>query len=112
MTRTSRTSGKTARPGRAEGHSFAVGQMVRMSGGFTGLNARIGDLYQVTGQLPPNGSGPQYRIRNDAEIYERVASENNLEPAEHPSTEPLIAERASSLPSAVAAAGSHRARQP
>jgi len=55
-----------------------------MSGGFLGLNARVGDVYKVTARLPSNGSELQYRLQSDAEIYERVMAENSLESAEFP----------------------------
>lgn len=55
-----------------------------MSGGFLGLNVRVGDVYKVTVRLPSNGSEIQYRIQSDAEIYERVMAENFLESAEFP----------------------------
>lgn len=63
-------------------HRFAIGQKVRMSGGFAGLNTRTGDVYQITGKLPPLGSDPQYRIRSESEAFERVSTEGRLEPAD------------------------------
>lgn len=60
-------------------HLFTVGQTVRLKGGF-GRQAQTGDIYHVTATLPPNGGSPQYRIRNDAERHERVATQNTLEP--------------------------------
>jgi hypothetical protein len=58
-------------------HSFAVGQSVRLNGGFL----RSGTIYQITARLPPVGDSPQYRIRNDEEKFERVARQSELEPS-------------------------------
>ena len=54
---------------------FAVGQAVRLKGGF----GRSPYIYHITGTLPPSGDLPQYRIRNVDEHYERVATEDQLE---------------------------------
>jgi hypothetical protein len=90
MTAANRRSTKaTGRSTRVDGHRFAVGEKVRMSGGFLGLNARVGDVYKVTARLPSNGSELQYRIRSDAEIYERVMTESGLETAQPPHAETL-----------------------
>jgi hypothetical protein len=56
-------------------HLFAVGQTVRLNGGFL----RSGTIYQITARLPPIGDTPQYRIRNDDEKFERVARQSELE---------------------------------
>jgi hypothetical protein len=56
-------------------HLFAVGQAVRLNGGFL----RSGTIYQITARLPPIGDSPQYRIRNDDEKFERVARQSELE---------------------------------
>ncbi|MEO3388055.1 hypothetical protein [Mesorhizobium sp. CAU 1741] len=60
-------------------HVFAVGQMVRIKGGF-GRPAQASDVYQITARLPPRGNSPQYRIRNDEERHERVTTQDDLEP--------------------------------
>ncbi|WP_144706257.1 hypothetical protein [Aminobacter sp. J44] len=73
---------RTARPTRREAptHLFTVGQTVRLKGGF-GKPALPADIYHITCTLPPRGDSPQYRIRNDDERYERVTTQDNLEPA-------------------------------
>ncbi len=63
----------------APAHIFAVGQSVRLKGGFKGP-ALPEEVYQVTATLPLTGDLPQYRIRNDDERYERVATQDSLEP--------------------------------
>ena len=70
---------RTARPARQEvpTHLFAVGQAVRLKGGFGSLPA---DIYHVTATLPPTGDSPQYRIRNDDERHERMTTQDSLEP--------------------------------
>jgi hypothetical protein len=59
-------------------HLFTTGQIVRLKRGF-GLQSQSADTYRITGTLPPKGDLQQYRIRNDAEHYERVATQDNLE---------------------------------
>lgn len=72
-----------ARPPRreAQSHLFAVGQTVRLKGGF-GRIAQATDLYQITATLPPRGTALQYRIRSDEERHERVATQDSLEPVD------------------------------
>ncbi|MEZ0212522.1 MAG: hypothetical protein ACAH27_06165 [Xanthobacteraceae bacterium] len=60
-------------------HSFTVGQAVRLKGGFGVYASRFGDIYRITGTLPPIGASPQYRIRNEKEQHERVTTEDSLE---------------------------------
>ena len=60
-------------------HLFTTGQTVRLKGGF-GLQSQSADIYRITGTLPPRGNSQQYRIRNDGEHYERVATQDSLEP--------------------------------
>lgn len=57
-------------------HIFAPGQAVRLRDGLW----RSGKVYLVTAQLPPIGQSPQYRIRNDDERFERMTTEENLDP--------------------------------
>jgi hypothetical protein len=59
-------------------HLFTTGQIVRLKGGF-GLQSQSADTYRVTAMLPPRGDSQQYRIRNEAEHYERVATQDSLE---------------------------------
>ena len=64
----------------AAAHLFATGQIVRLKGGFA-LPSQSVVTYRITATLPPTGNSPQYRIRNDDELYERVATQESLEPA-------------------------------
>lgn len=59
-------------------HLFKVGQSVRFKGGF-GQQSQAGEIYHITGTLPPSGDSPQYRVRNDSERHERVTRQDNLE---------------------------------
>jgi hypothetical protein len=59
-------------------HLYAVGQAVRLKGGFAQRSQAPG-LYHVTRTLPPQGESPQYRVRNDYEGHERLASQSELE---------------------------------
>lgn len=56
-------------------HLFSTGQSVRLK------NAVLlaGAVYRITASLPPSGASPQYRIRNENETFERMASEADLE---------------------------------
>jgi hypothetical protein len=56
-------------------HSFTLGQAVRLKSAL----GQTGNIYLITAKLPPSGDSPQYRIRNDAEKFERMATEVNLE---------------------------------
>jgi hypothetical protein len=60
-------------------HLFAVGQTVRLKGGF-GSPVLPAGICHVTATLPPRGDSLQYRIRNDDERYERVTTQDSLEP--------------------------------
>lgn len=60
-------------------HLYTVGQAVRLRGSFTQRLQPAG-VYRITGMLPPEGASPQYRIRNDDERHERVATQDSLEP--------------------------------
>ncbi len=59
-------------------HRFAVGDQVRIKGGF-GAQPSDADMFRVTATMPPAGLSLQYRIRNEEERHERVAKEENLE---------------------------------
>lgn len=80
MTYTSarRPGARSTRPVAAT-HLFAVGQPVRLRGGFATLS-KTSDIYHIAAALPPRGDSLQYRIRNDDERHERVTTQDNLEP--------------------------------
>jgi hypothetical protein len=69
---------RSIRPAAAT-HLFAVGQAVRLRGSF-GTFPKTAEIYHVTATLPPRGDSLQYRIRNDDERHERVATQDSLEP--------------------------------
>jgi hypothetical protein len=60
-------------------HLFKVGQTVRFTGGLRNQATKISDIYHVTATLPPRDDVLQYRIRNEDERHERVATQDNLE---------------------------------
>lgn len=60
-------------------HLFAIGQVVRLRGGYSALTSPKGQIYNVTGKLPALGNLLQYRIRNETERHERVTTEDCLE---------------------------------
>lgn len=69
-----RPASRSQRPDTAT-HLFAVGQAVRLKGGF----GQAAGVYYVTATLPPSGDSPQYRIRNDGDRHERVTTQDKLE---------------------------------
>ncbi len=71
-----RARGSRWRAPQSPTHLFAIGQQVRLSG-----QRGPAETYQVIGTLPPRDNSPQYRVRNEEERYERVITENLLEPA-------------------------------
>jgi hypothetical protein len=80
---------RNARPIRYETatHLFTTGQTVRLKGGF-GQQSQSPHTYRITGTLPPKGDSQQYRMRNDAENYERVATQDSLEAVSIPPASP------------------------
>ena len=59
-------------------HRFDIGQSVTLASRF-GLSPKAPDSYRIIARLPARDNSPQYRIRNDDEKHERVATEDNLE---------------------------------
>jgi len=59
-------------------HRFAVGQSVHFRNRFH-LSDTAAGTYRITATLPERDNSPQYRIRNDHEPHERVATESALE---------------------------------
>lgn len=70
---------RTARhyPREDAAHAFAIGQSVRLKGGF---GRTPSEIFQVTATLPPRANSPQYRIRSEEERHERVTTQDDLEP--------------------------------
>lgn len=60
-------------------HLFHVGQLVRVKSR-VGVSPKTAGLFRITGTMPARDNSPQYRIRNDGECHERVATEDSLEP--------------------------------
>ncbi|KAB2950370.1 MAG: hypothetical protein F9K19_22305 [Rhizobiaceae bacterium] len=71
------------RPVRREtaSHLFSVGQTVRLKTGFATARPPS-SIFHITATLPPKMNSPQYRIRNDDERHERVATQDDLEPVD------------------------------
>lgn len=57
-------------------HLFALGQAVRLRDALRSAD----NIYLITARLPPSGDSPQYRIRNDSEMFDRMATQVSLEP--------------------------------
>jgi hypothetical protein len=73
-----RPSNPQPRRREASSHLFAVGQRVRLRSSF-GTFPKTSEIYQIIATLPPVGNSPQYRIRNDDERHERVATQDSIE---------------------------------
>lgn len=85
------------RPARSSAHErpshlFAVGQAVRLKSRVESPDM-LADIFHVTRTLPPLGTSPQYRIRNDDERHERVSSQNDLEAVPTTLTATTLVER-------------------
>ena len=63
---------------RALNHKFVVGELVRFTASNVSRPAASG-CFEVIRQLPSDGGERQYRIRNTAEAFERVARESQLD---------------------------------
>lgn len=64
-------------PSPAERHRFSVGDEVRVIS-TSGMWFKHGVEYRITAALPPQAGKLQYRIKNEAEPFERVVSESQL----------------------------------
>jgi hypothetical protein len=60
-------------------HAFKVGQAVRVRSEYLQRFQKV-EIYRIVGKLPPLGESPQYRIRSEGEPYERVVTQDKLEP--------------------------------
>ncbi len=59
-------------------HRYAVGQIVALKeSGVRRLEPGL--AFRIVAALPPRGTAPQYRIRNDDERHERMATQDELE---------------------------------
>ena len=59
------------------GHRYKIGASVSLTS-LRGMSRNEGAVYKVTAHLPSDGRHLQYRIRNAAELFERIATENEL----------------------------------
>ena len=60
-------------------HLYSVGQRVRMLGGGNRW-ARVESLCRIVVLRPHESGPPMYRVRSEAESYERVVAEIDLQP--------------------------------
>ncbi|MER9657556.1 hypothetical protein NKJ26_29565 [Mesorhizobium sp. M0152] len=93
--RTTSRMQRNARPVHREAatHLFDVGQAVRLKSG-TGTFPKAAEIYRATARLLPSGNSPQYRIRSDVELHERVATQDSLEPGDtSPGDSIMLSER-------------------
>ena len=60
-------------------HLYSVGQRVRMLGGGNRW-ARVESLCRIVVLMPHESGPPMYRVRSEAESYERVVAEIDLQP--------------------------------
>lgn len=73
-------------------HLFSIGQSVQLKGRIAGSRSP-GAVFQVTGTLPPKENSPQYRIRSENEVYERVTTQDDIEAITIPSSSAALLER-------------------
>lgn len=60
-------------------HRFELGQLVHLKS--NGIHRALdAERYCVTGLLPERDSIPQYRIRSETQVHDRVATEDSLTP--------------------------------
>ncbi|WP_428673356.1 hypothetical protein [Roseibium sp.] len=64
-------------PGAA--HRFTIGQIVRMKSRHPGRTVTPSDTFHITALLPFASEMPQYRIRSEQELHERVTTQDRLE---------------------------------
>lgn len=58
---------------------FSIGQSVRLLSGYGNPAQKLDDVYRITGLMPALGASFQYRLRQDSEAFERVATEDSLD---------------------------------
>ncbi len=61
----------------ASTHLFTIGQSVQLRSRLGGSRSPDG-IFQITATLPARGNSPQYRIRNDGELHERVTTQDDI----------------------------------
>lgn len=58
---------------------FSIGQSVRLVSGYGSPAQKTGDVYRITGLMPATDVSFQYRLRQDSDLFERVATEESLD---------------------------------
>lgn len=59
-------------------HLFEIGQLVFYTPDLVRPNASASGTYTIVGILPDDNTGHQYRIRSEAEGFDRIAKEHEL----------------------------------
>ncbi|MHA7775398.1 hypothetical protein [Roseibium sp. M-1] len=90
-----RPNGRNNTVRQVSGHRFKVGQLVRTMGIRPMVASNNTDAFRITALLPSVGGQPQYRIRNEREMHERVTTQDMLEPV-------LVSEKAQNNASLIA----------
>lgn len=73
-------------------HRYTVGQIVTLKeSGIRKLQQGL--AFRIVAALPARGTAPQYRIRNDEERHERMATQDELELVSMTSSSPSLLER-------------------
>lgn len=81
MPRTSRRRGVVAPRPPVPGHLFAVGQRVRLKSATFRIATSSTARFRVLATMPARDGSLQYRIRDAAETFDRVMTEDLLEAA-------------------------------
>lgn len=58
---------------------FSIGQSVRLFSGYGNPTQKLDEVYLITGLMPALGASFQYRVRQESEAFERVATEESLD---------------------------------
>ncbi|WP_332118706.1 hypothetical protein [Azorhizobium caulinodans] len=59
---------------------FSIGQSVRLLSGYGNPTRKLDEVYRITALMPAMDASFQYRLRQDGEAFERMATEESLDP--------------------------------
>ncbi|WP_425106530.1 hypothetical protein [Ancylobacter sp.] len=58
---------------------YSIGQSVRLLSRYRNPAQKLDEVYRITGLMPALGGSFQYRLRQNSEAFERVATEESLD---------------------------------
>jgi hypothetical protein len=68
---------------------FIVGQSLHLLKDLRAPKSQAAGLYTVVRIMPNDGREPSYRVKHDAEVFERVVAESQLAETERKTDEPV-----------------------